>query len=248
MATRTATIGKEEAFFLVMACLMAAAVVSGFATNLLLGRVTFAEQSLIVHVHAFLFFGWMALYVTQNALIAIGSIALHRRLGWLAVGWVPAMVLVGEIVTVRGLRLKGPPPGFAANHFLFGNTLILLVFAGLVAAAVALRRRTAWHRRLMYCGTAGLIGVAIARMLPMPLLGASGPWLVFGGLMLFPLAGAVGDVVRRGRVHPAWGWGMAALTLAKVLPAWIGSSAFGHAVTRAVLAGSPQAGLLAQMP
>ena len=235
---------KREQFFLIMSLMMAATVVAGFGSNLLLGRVSIGEQPPIVHLHAFLFFGWMAIYVAQNALVAYGAVDWHRSLGRVALVWVPAMVIVGTIVTVRALRLKGPPPGLPADVLLFTNILSVSTFAALVAAALVLRRRREWHRRLVLCGTSALIGTAIARLLPVPALGALGPILVSIGLMLFPMAGAMRDILQRGRVHPAWYCGLAALLAAQILPGQIGRTAPGHAVMVLVLQDSPQAGLL----
>src|SRR5262249_9702582 len=79
---------RERRFFFVMACIMAAVIVAGFATNLLLGRSSFGLP-LILHIHAWVFFGWVALYVVQNGLVATGRVAVHRRLGWMAAIWVP---------------------------------------------------------------------------------------------------------------------------------------------------------------
>ena len=99
---------REERFFFVMACVMAGILVLGFGLNAAIGRSSFGAPA-IYHVHAAVFFGWVVLYLTQNALIFTGSVALHRRLGWLAVIWVPIMVAMGTLMTVISLRQGGPP-------------------------------------------------------------------------------------------------------------------------------------------
>lgn len=70
----------EERFFLRMACAMAIVIVGGFSTNLMLGRSSFAVP-VLVHAHAFIFMGWVGLYLAQNALIFAGNRRFHRRLG-----------------------------------------------------------------------------------------------------------------------------------------------------------------------
>jgi hypothetical protein len=232
---------SEHKFFLTMAIVMAAIIVAGFSVNVALGRSTFASP-LIVHVHAFVFFGWVALYVLQNALVTVGSVQLHKRLGWLAVGWVPAMVVLAVVMTLHSVRTRGGPPFLDLNEFLIGNSLGILYFAGMVGAAILMRRRTAWHRRLMYCGMTALVGPGIGRLLPMPFLIPWGWWVAaFLFPLIFSLVGIAGDLRRTGRVHPAWWWGVGVLCIMQIATDLIAYSPVGYAVTRAAVAGTPGA-------
>jgi len=70
------TIRSDHKFFLIMACAMAAVIVAGFGLNLAMGRSNFGLP-LLYHVHAFVFFGWVALYLTQNVLVANGYTVLR---------------------------------------------------------------------------------------------------------------------------------------------------------------------------
>ncbi|MDE8650914.1 hypothetical protein PYV00_04170 [Novosphingobium sp. H3SJ31-1] len=220
-----------------MACLMAAVIVAGFSLNLVMGRSTFAVPP-IYHVHAFVFFGWIVLYLAQTGLIAANNVALHRRLGVLALLWVPVMVVLGTAMTVVALRRTGGPFFFDQNEFLVSNPLHLLCFAGLVGAALVLRRRTDWHRRLMFVAMAGLTGPGLGRLLPMPLLM---PWswrITIAATTLFPLFGMLADKRRTGRVHPAWYYGIAAIAVTQILADLIAYNDGGIGLTRSVLAGS----------
>ena len=58
----------EARFFLTMAGVMAAIIVAGFSFNIVMGRSSFGLPWL-VHFHAWVMMGWVALYLTQNALI-----------------------------------------------------------------------------------------------------------------------------------------------------------------------------------
>ena len=84
----------ESRFFFTMACVMAATIVGGFLFNIVTGRSSFALP-LVVHLHAFVMMGWVGLYLTQNFLVFSDNVALHRRLGWLSVVLVPAILLMG---------------------------------------------------------------------------------------------------------------------------------------------------------
>jgi hypothetical protein len=219
-----------------MAFVMGAIDVAGFSLNLAAGRSSFA-MPLIFHVHAFVFFGWIALYIAQNLLVDGGSVALHRRLGWVALFWVPLMVLLGTVMTVLSVQ-RGAPFFFDVRQFLISNPLQLLLFAGFVGAALVLRRKTSWHRRLMFCAMAILCGPGLGRLLPMPLFMPYAWWVAVVAVLVLPVIGAIADQRRAGRVHPAWLWGIG-MTLAVQLTAdAIAFSPAGTAFTRSVVAGT----------
>jgi len=231
----------DEGFFRNTAIAMAAVIVAGFSLNLAAGRSSFSLPP-IFHLHAFVFFGWTALYVTQNLLVARGSVALHRRLGWLALGWIPAMVGLGFAMTLYSIRERGGPFFFDQNSFLIGNPLDLLTFAGLAGAGITLRRRTDWHRRLMYCSMASLTGPGFGRLLPMPLMVPwSWWWAALIMPMIFPAIGILADWRRTGRVHPAWWCGAGAMAGMFFLGEAIAYSPAGYALTHAVVDGTPGA-------
>lgn len=197
---------RDDRFFLIMAIIMALTNIAGFSLQLAMGRSTFAAPW-TVHAHAVIFFGWTFFYVVQSALVAGGSVALHRRLGWIGAGWAAAVVLVGVATTVMMVRRGTTPFFFQPVFFLFMNCLTALFFGALVTVAIWLRRRSDWHRRLLLCAMAMLTGPAFGRLLPMPLMIPWAAWGVFLAIMLFPLAGMIADQRRRGLVHPAWWWG-----------------------------------------
>jgi hypothetical protein len=238
-------IPRDHRFFLTMAVAMALVLVAGFSMQLAAGRSSFGAP-IHVHVHAFIFFGWTVLYVLQNALAATGSIALHRRLGWLGAGWMGAMVVVGIYVTVLMVRRGGVPFFFTPAYFLVMDSLAVLSFAGLSIAAILMRRRTEWHRRLHYCGMATLTGPGFGRLLPMPFLIPWAGWTVFAAIMIFPVIGIFADKRRSGAVHPAWWWGTGAMVATQLAIVGIASSPLGAGVYDMVVAGSSAAAIAPQ--
>lgn len=228
----------EERFFLIMAWVMALTIAAGFSMNLAMGRSTFAVPVLL-HVHALVFFGWTALYLVQNTLVARDHVALHRRLGWLAVLWLPAMLVLGVMVMLWSLRERGGPPFFHQSEFLFGNSLHLLNFAGLVAAALTMRRTTGWHRRLMFTAMATLTGPGFGRLLPMPLLIPYAWWVTIGVTLVFPAIGMIADRRRSGRIHPAWFCAVGAVIATHLIAEALAYSDWGLGFTRELLAGTP---------
>jgi hypothetical protein len=230
----------DERFFLRAAIVMAIIVVAGFSLNLAMGRSTFHSPPL-VHAHAITFMGWVVIYLLQNVFAATGRMDLHRPLGWIATVWVGAMIVLGFLVTVAMVRRGAAPFFFRPLQFLVFDPVILLSFAGLTWAAVAMRRRTDWHRRLHFCGMSLLLGPAFGRLLPMPLLI---PWAfetVVAACLVFPLVGVWADVRRSGRAHPAWRWGIAAIVGALLLTEGLTYGPAGGALYRVATNGSPGA-------
>lgn len=232
--------GRDGGFFLGGAIAMTLVLVAGFSVQLAMGRSTFAAPW-YVHAHAVVFMGWVGIFLTQNVLVASDRIALHRRLGWIAAGWVVLMIVLGCVVTVAMLRRGGVPFFFRPLQFLVFDPVSLLTFAGLTWAAVRLRKQTDWHRRLHFCGMSLLLGPGFGRLLPMPLLI---PWAweaTLAASLLFPIAGMIADLRRDGRIHPAWFWGMGALIGSALLIEAITYSPVGQALYAAVMVGSPGA-------
>ena len=232
--------GRDNGFFLGGAFAMTLVIVAGFSVSLAMGRSSFASPPL-VHAHAIVFMGWVVIYLLQNLFAASGRQGLHRGLGWIATVWMVPMLVLGCAVTVAITRRGGVPFFFKPLQFLVFDPMSLLTFAGLTGAAVLLRRQTEWHRRLHFCAMSILLGPGFGRLLPMPLL-APWAWEVTAAVcLLFPLAGVLADLRRDGRVHPAWGWGVAATLGLVLVTEAITYSPVGTALYRAVVAGSPGA-------
>lgn len=227
----------DERFFLRAAIVMTLTILAGFSFQYAMGRSTFASP-LRVHLHAFFFMGWVAIYLLQNIFVATGRMHLHRRLGWIAAFWIIPMVVMGCVVTAVMVRNGTVPFFFRPQQFLIFDPLTVLTFAGLTVAAVCLRRRTEWHRRLHFCAMSLLLGPAFGRLLPLPLLQ---PWAweaAFAAGLMFPIVGALSDIRRSGRIHPAWHTGMAAMIGAFVLIEGITYSPVGRSIYLAVTKGS----------
>jgi len=241
MATIAATRSEpasEDRFFSTLAIVMAITVVVGFSTQFLMGRSTFASP-LRVHVHAVLFMGWVAIFVTQSWLATRGPLGLHRKLGWLALGWIVLMLGAAMTVIVAMARNGTVPFFFQPQHFLLADPLTLIGFIGLTAAAVRLRHRTDWHARLHVSAMAILTGPAFGRLLPMPLLAPYAFEAAGVGSSLFLLAGMIRDRRRGQTTHPAWWAGLATLVGTLLAAQLLAHSPVGEGIYRASVAGYP---------
>lgn len=242
LAPHAPRIADNDRFYFGLALTMAVVLVAGFVFNLGMGRSTFAVP-LVWHVHALVFMTWIGIFLAQTWFATRGPMALHRRLGWLASGWVVLMVVMGIAITVATIRRGTAPFFFQPQHFLIANPLGLLAFAGLTFAAVRMRRATDWHRRLQMCAFATLMGPGLGRLLPVPLFM---PWAfevpVIAGL-LFLVPAMIRDYRREGRVHPAWWWGIGTVVAVVIVARVVALTPVGDAIYAGVTAGSPGAAL-----
>jgi hypothetical protein len=231
----------EARFFFTMACVMSASIVAGFAFNVAMGISSFHEPWL-VHIHAWVMFGWVGLYLTQNGLIAGDNVALHRRLGWLSVIWLPAMLVLGTLMTRWSVQVHGVPPFLEVNEFLFSNPLLLLLCVGMVGWAVTVRANTGWHRRLMYGAFTLLTGPGLGR-LGAPLWFKIEPWgwwvITIGGAAVFIGIGMIADKRRYGAIHPAWFWALGLIVGVQLVSDLMAYSQWGIGLTQSFVAGMP---------
>ncbi len=138
------------------------------------------------------------------------------------------MVLVGLAMAIARVHAADAAGyGAASRAFMIVQVSGVALFAGLVAAAVALARRPGWHPRLMVAATASLLQAATGRI-PFLIVHGMGPGVDPGhfappplGLIvapemsvnLFLVAGLIHDIRTRGRPHPAWPVGLAAIAV-----------------------------------
>lgn len=204
----------DQAFFTKMALCLTFFILFGFAQFSLRGFAHPLEMPAFVHVHAIAMTAWLGLFVVQNALAGRGDMALHRTLGWASVGLVGFIVFMAMYTGRAALMLGMVPPFFTAPFFLALTHVEPVAFAALFTVAVALRRQTQWHRRLMLAATVVLMEPALGRLIPVPLTGVP----VATVLQILAQLGVLALVARHdramtGKVHPATLTAMAAILL-----------------------------------
>lgn len=207
-----------------------AVVFAGFARTYYL-KTVFGTPALswLVHLHGALMTGWFVLFFAQTYLVAAHRVALHRRLGVLGALWAALMVLVGTAVALRSAARDvhrpsagGPPPLQGMGFVLF----VLTVFAILVGAALLLRRRKDWHKRLMLISCLSLVGPGLSRIpIPRPSLFAflrtGGPFGLFSLDLLLVYACIAWDTRRHRRLQPAFVCGGLLIALEELPFLWI---------------------------
>ncbi len=119
----------------------------------------------IIHFHAAVFSGWVALFVAQIALVAMGRTELHRKIGKIGIYYGFMLIAVGVFTGLVqvGARIE---TGRVANglRFLLVPLSDMVVFSIFFGAAVAYRHKPEIHKRCMLVATTGLLIAAVNRM------------------------------------------------------------------------------------
>jgi hypothetical protein len=154
----------DHLFFSLMALLMLATVLVGFAHTYYLAGVFKAPlPSLIVHLHGAAFTCWILLLVTQTSLVAAGRVDIHRRMGIAGFLLACLMVVLGVLAATDQLAHRASPTGLDAKFFFIVPMGDMLIFATLIFFAFRLRSNPSAHKRLIYIATMSLLIAAVAR-------------------------------------------------------------------------------------
>jgi hypothetical protein len=201
---------KERAFFFYMALAVVVTVLAGFGFFAAIGASSI-HSPWWVHLHALSMMTWVGLFVIQNYLVYRGNLTAHRTLGPIAAGWAAWIFCLGFVVTAMDVHTHRVPPFFTPNYFLMMDWLNMVAFGGLVFAAVRLRSRSDWHKRLMLGAMLNFISVAWGRLTLPFIFDQRGIWLETLILLAYFGVGMAWDKRNRGSVHPAYFWGAGGL-------------------------------------
>jgi hypothetical protein len=193
----------DQSFFLRYAVVIALFILFGFAQFAARGYSSFSRAPAIVHLHGGLMVTWLGIFIAQNALVHKGELGIHRKLGWLSAALVVVIALTGVMTGYHAVAAGRQPPFFSPPYFLALVTVGSLVFAAMVAWAVALRKQVQWHRRVMLGAMFILLEPALGRLLPMPLIMPWGEWAVLAVQLIFVWVLANHDRKILGSVHSA---------------------------------------------
>jgi hypothetical protein len=237
-AARRVVTTPSRSFSVRMAYACAAVGVIGFTPSywypLLAGTIAVPP---IVHLHAAVFYAWLALFAVQSHLAATRRLTRHRELGVAAVSLVTAMCFIGVAAAISSMK-QGDAAGFSDQVRAFSVVPITGVFFFAVLFAIALLnvRRPDIHRRLLLIATVSLLNAAVGRLFamalgaPPPAASLAPPPIVFTvapGLLtdLLLIPAMLHDKRHLGYVHRTYWIGGAALLASQLLRAPIGNSA-----------------------
>ena len=217
-----------------MAIAAAIVVWIGFSpTFFLRARFQSAPLPLYLQIHGALFTTWIAFFIAQTVLVAARRTDVHRKLGWVGAGLALVMVVVGSSAGILSMRDNLAAQGDAALSFLTTPLFSMVAFAALIAAAIRFRRDPQTHKRLMLLATISILDAAVAR-LPFEIL-RSTAWAYIPATDLFLVAVVLYDLTTRGRVHPAYVWGILLVIFEQALRIPIGGTETWKALARMII-------------
>ena len=231
-------------FHMALACMAVAFL--GFAPTywLPLAEGSFASTP-VVHFHGLLFFTWTLYFAFQTWLAASGRTARHRSLGVIGVSLATAMTIFGFLVAVNAMK-RSAAIGQTDAGIAFAIVPLsgILFFAVVFALAIANTRRPEIHKRLMLLAGISILDAAVARWFltflapPGPLGPPPVPVTIAPALVAYLLlvVAIVADWRSRGRPHPVYIYGGAALLAVKLLNWPISSTAAWHSLAGGILA------------
>ena len=230
---------RKRTLFLALTVLMYGFVLIGFWPYWRTAGVTTPPRPWLVHVHAAVFTGWMALLLAQVLLVRQRQVQLHRRLGRVGIACGVLVFLMGMAVTAVAPAahvLRGEWTLDRAAGFVIYPAGDMVLFGTLFAAAVYYRTKPEIHKRLILLATVALMFAPVARWMgprgavPLLLVWLSPAFIVMAA-----------DWYQKRRVHPALLLGTAWLVIgfARVAfehnPGWLAvGRAFVNGVTPAV--------------
>lgn len=186
-----------------MSLLIAVLAIVGFWPTyfgpLFAGTVT---APFIIHFHAAIFVGWLAVFFAQVSFAATGKMAWHLRLGRIAIAYGVVLIVVGLATGVT--RAAERDPG-ADAQFLLNTIMDMVCFGIFFVVAVQYRRKPEIHKRAMIVAATMLLIAPTSRFWFLPELSLPAQIRPFYLFWLLPMLAAVAyDVTRRRLIHPVY--------------------------------------------
>lgn len=203
-------------FYVSIALFLLTAVIAGFWPKYFGAIVDSAirppHPGWIIHAHAAIFLGWMAVVVIQALLVRRGRTDLHRTLGIIGAGYGAIVIVFGMYASIM---LEVHRHSFTHDLDLSARRLLInlgtvVLFAVFFIAAIWQRRTRETHKRLMIVATFSLAAPGIGRVFSLVLHLPPNPLLI-QTLFFIPIYICLGwDWKTRKQIHPVYVLGIAA--------------------------------------
>jgi len=192
-------------FHLSLMVLIAVLILYGFSHTIDRDVINPAQpQPLILYIHVAVFTSWLLLLIVQTALVAVRNPRLHRRLGWLGLGFGVLMVVVGIATTLVMGKVEVQRLGPDAGIFIYRPFEDIIFFAVAFGLALYWRRRPDRHRRLIVLAACAVTPPGISRIPGIHPLS-----MVYLMTDLLVMTAILHDLVTTRRLHAVYRWGLA---------------------------------------
>lgn len=204
LASARTPILMRRRFYVALSLVIAAIVFMGFWPTyfgpMLAGNV---DKPPVIHLHATVYVGGLALFITQTVLAARGQTRLHLKLGKIGIGYGVLLVIVGIAVSFAMFAVRVQAGEMhQAQLSLLAPLVDMAVFVPYFGAAIYYRRKPELHKRLMIVATTALLIAAVGRM---PFLGTPPNVWMIRLIWTSPILLAIGyDLFKRRVVHPIY--------------------------------------------
>lgn len=221
-------------FYFFMSLAMAGLVAWGFSrtvdTNLFHAN---PPRPWLLWIHASAFSTWVIFFIVQSSLVRMRKVSVHRFLGWFGSVLATIMVALGFTIAVVMARFDSTVLHLKdTDAFLsipFGD---MIIFGACMAAAIYLRKKPEFHRRLVFVASAQLMDAALGRFDYI-----FDHNLFYLGVDLLIGLGLVRDWVVEGRVHKAYIYALPLIIAVQSLAlyAWRINPAWWQGITHPIL-------------
>ena len=199
----------DRNFFLLMVALIWLGILMGFVPDITHRVQAGRPFPVVVYIHGAAFVGWLCLLTTQVLLIRSRRVDIHRELGMAGVALYGAMIVLAAVTSVIVDYDQFPTP-HSDPSFLAPQLADIVNFAVLGGAAIAWRKSSDAHKRLMILATICIANAGFARWWDSGLEklfgdGLWGTWAqdYLSDFLLIALLGAY-DLFTRHRLYAAY--------------------------------------------
>ena len=148
-----------------MGILLVVLVLAGFGFTAIGREISPLDLPLLFHIHAFAYLAWFVLYIVQTSLIAKRNHNTHRRLGYLSLLVIPAMLVTGFMMSMTSYdRGISPIPDTTIQQFMVFPLMDLFGLVLFFTIAFLNRHIALTHKHAMLLMSIAIMDPAVARL------------------------------------------------------------------------------------
>lgn len=214
---------SRSKLYVSVALMITAIVFAGFSPSFYGTFVEGLSHPWIIHVHAAVYLGWLALLIAQASLAARGQIAAHRKVGRFGIAYGALVLVLGLIVAIAMPVINVHTGAWSterAETFLAVPLGDMVLFGSFFGAAIAYRSKPEIHKRLIVLAAVAVMFAAVGRAMnaagvligdPTPFAGRVPRLALWYSPVLVAMAH---DLVTKRRIHPVYWIGIVAMGVA----------------------------------